>query len=81
VIFNVPEGYEVYYVPEPVAIKTPYFEYRSSYWNERGRVCYQSDFTKKAGLILPEKYPNYRRFCQMMEKSCESYVLFREKRS
>ena len=29
--FNIPEGYELYYLPEPVEIKNPYFEYRSSY--------------------------------------------------
>jgi hypothetical protein len=29
--FNIPEGYELYYLPEPVEIKNPYFEYHSSY--------------------------------------------------
>jgi hypothetical protein len=79
-VFNIPEGYEVYYLPEPVEIKNPYFEYRSSYRREGGKVFYEADFIQKAGQILPEKYTDYRTSCHLMEKSCERYVLFREKR-
>jgi len=35
--FNVPEGYEVYHLPEPVGIKNQYFEFRSSYRKEGAR--------------------------------------------
>lgn len=78
--FNIPDGYEVYHLPEPVEIKTPYFEFHSSFKKEGERVLYQGEFIRKAVKISPEEYTNYRKFCQMMEKSCERYVLFREKR-
>jgi hypothetical protein len=78
--FNIPEGYELYYLPEPVEIKTAYFEYHSSYKKVGEKVLYQGEFIRKAVKLPPEKYTNYRKFCQMMEKSCERYVLFREKR-
>lgn len=78
--FNIPEGYELYYLPEPVEIKTPYFEYSSSYKKVGEKVLYQGEFIRKAVKLPPEKYTNYRKFCQMMEKSCERYVLFREKK-
>lgn len=78
--FNIPDGYEVYHLPEPVEIKTPYFEFHSSFKKEGEKVLYQGEFIRKAVKIPPEKYNNYRKFCQRMQKSCERYVLFREKR-
>ncbi len=78
--FNIPEGYEVYHLPEPIEIKTPYFEYHSSYKKEGEKVLYQGELIRKLVKIQPEKYNNYRKFCQMMEKSCERYVLFRERK-
>ena len=78
--FNIPEWYEVYHLPEPIEINTPYFEYHSSYKKEGEKVLYQGELIRKLVKIQPEKYNNYRKFCQMMEKSCERYVLFRERK-
>jgi len=78
--FNIPDGYEVYYLPEPVEIKNPHFEYRSSYRREGGKVFYEAEFIQNAGQIPTAEYTNYRKSCHLMEKSCERYVLFREKR-
>ncbi len=79
--FNIPEGYEVYHLPEPIEIKTPYFEYHSSYKKEGEKVLYQGEFIMNVVKIPREKYPDYCKFCQRMEKSCERYVLFREKKN
>jgi len=80
VVFNIPEGYEVYYLPEPVEIENPYFDFHSSYQREGQKVVYRGEYIKKAVRIPPKGYPLYHKFCQKMEKSCEEYVLFREKR-
>jgi len=77
--FNAPEGYEVYYLPEPMEIKNQYFEFRSSYRQEGERILYQGELIKKAIRIAPEEYPAYHESCQGMEKSLKRSVLFRKK--
>ncbi len=77
--FNVPEGYEVYYLPEPMETKNQYFEFRSSYRQEGKSIFYQGEFTKKAIRITPEEYPSYQKYCQGMGKSFHRSVLFRKK--
>ena len=79
VVFNIPRGYEVYNLPEPVEINNPYFEYRSSYRTEGGKVFFLGEYARRAGLIPPHEYKGYRRACQDMEKSLDRYVLFRER--
>jgi len=78
--FSIPEGYDVYHLPEPVEIKNPYFEYRSSYRKIGEGIFYQDKHINKAVRIPLEEYRNYHKFCKLMEKSCERYVLFREQR-
>jgi hypothetical protein len=77
--FNVPEGYEVYHLPEPMEIKNQYFEFRSSYRQEGDRIFYQGELTRKAIRITPEECASYQKFCFGMEKSFNRSVLFRKK--
>jgi hypothetical protein len=78
--FNVPEGYEVYYLPEPMETKNQYFEFRSSYRQEGEKIFYQGEFIKKAIRITPEDYPVYKKLCEGVEKSFKKDVLFRWKK-
>jgi hypothetical protein len=78
--FNIPEGYDVYHLPEPVEIKNPYFEYRSNYQKIGEGIFYQDELINKAVRIPLEEYRHYHKFCELMEKSCERYVLFREQK-
>jgi hypothetical protein len=77
--FNVPEGYKVYYLPEPAEIKNQYFEFRSSYRQEGERIFYEGELIRKAIRITPEEYASYQKHCQGMEKSFNRSVLFRKK--
>jgi hypothetical protein len=77
--FNVPEGYEVYHLPEPVEVKNQYFEFRSSFRQEGDRVFYQQELINKAVRITPEEYDSYQKYCQGMEKSFNRSVLFKKK--
>jgi hypothetical protein len=77
--FNIPEGYGVYHLPDPVAIETPYFDYRANYTPDGEQVVYRSELTVKMLRIPPEDYVPYRKACQEMEKSGQRYVLFRVK--
>jgi len=75
--FNIPEGYEVYHLPEPVEVIDQCFEFRSNYRREVGKIIYQGEFIKKAIRITPEKYLDYHKSCHVMEKSFKRDVLFR----
>ena len=77
--FNVPDGYKIYYLPEPVEIINQYFEFRSIYQKEGKKIVYQGEFVKKAMRITPEEYPVYQKFCDGMGKSFRRQVLFRKK--
>jgi len=77
--FNIPEGYEVYYLPEPMEIKNQYFDFRSSYRQEGTRIFYQGELIKKAVRITPEECGSYQQWCFGMEKSFNRSVLFRQK--
>jgi len=78
--FNVPEGYEVYHLPEPLEIKNEYLEFRSSYRQEGIKIIYEGEFLRKASRILSEKYTAYQTSCQGMEKSFNRSVLFQKKK-
>jgi hypothetical protein len=77
--FNIPEGYEVYYLPEPIEIKNRYFEFRSNYRREGERIFYRGEFIRNAIRITPEDYPVYKKLCEGVEKSFKKDVLFRKK--
>jgi len=77
--FNVPDGYEIYYLPEPVEVINQYFEFRSIYQKEGKKIVYQGELVKKAIRITPEEYPVYQEFCEEMGKSFRRQVLFRKK--
>ena len=77
--FNIPEGYEVYYLPEPMEIKNQYFDFRSSYRQEGKRIFYQGELITKVIRIAPEECASYQQWCFGMEKSFNRSVLFRKK--
>jgi hypothetical protein len=79
--FNVPEGYEVHYFPEPVEIRNPYFEFRSSYRQEGDKIFYRGEVTRNALRIAPAEYTSYQNYCFGMEKSFNRSVLFRKKKT
>jgi transglutaminase-like putative cysteine protease len=78
--FNVPEGYEVYHLPEPLEIKNHYFEFRSSYRQEGDKIIYEGELIRKASRIPSEDYASYQTSCQGMEKSFNRSVLFQKKK-
>ena len=78
--FNVPDGYEVYYLPEATEIRNQYFEFQQSYRQEGQRIFYQGEFVRKAARISPEEFASYQKYCQTVGKSFNQSVLFRKKR-
>jgi len=77
--FNVPEGYQVYHLPEPMEVKNQYFVFRSSYRQEGKKIFYQGELIMKVIRITPEECASYQRWCLGMEKSFNRSVLFKKK--
>jgi hypothetical protein len=77
--FNLPEGYEVYYLPEPIEVVTQYFEFRSTYRQEGEKIVYHGEFWDKAMRIPPEEYLAYQGFCQKASQSFRREILFKKK--
>jgi hypothetical protein len=77
--FNIPEGYEVYYLPEPIEVVSKYFEFRSTYRQEGDKIVYQGEFLDKAIRIPPEEYLAYQGFCQKASQSFRREILFKKK--
>jgi len=76
---SVPEGYEVYHLPEPLEIKNQYFEFRSSYRQEGNKIIYEGELIRKTSRITPDDYASYQKCCYEMEKSFNRSVLFNKK--
>ena len=76
---DVPENYEVYYLPEPMETLNQYFTFRLQSQRKGKSIFYRRELTRKATSITPEVYPAYRKFCQEMEKSFKKDVLFKAK--
>jgi hypothetical protein len=79
--FNIPEGYEVYHIPEPLEVRNQYFEFRSSYWQEDDKIFYRGELTRKAIEISPEEYSSYKNCCSSMEKSFNRSIVFMKKKN
>lgn len=77
--FNVPEGYEVYHLPQKIEVKNPYFEYHSSYEENGHKIRYQAELLETAVHIPQEDYNDYKTSCDIMNKSHTRYILFRKK--
>ena len=75
--FNIPKGFDVYHLPEPIEITNQYFEFRSSYRQERDKIFYRGELIRKALRITPEDYPVYKKLCEGVEKSFKRDVLFK----
>jgi hypothetical protein len=77
--FNVPEGYEVYYLPEQMEVKNKYFEFRSNYRQEGDRILYQQELVSKAVRTTPAELISYQNCCSRMQKSFDRCVVFKKK--
>jgi hypothetical protein len=71
-----PQGYKVYYLPDPVEIRCPFFEFRSSYRKDGKNIVCKQEYIQKAIRVSPAEYPDYRRYCKEMERASEKETIF-----
>lgn len=60
ITLELPEGYEVYYVPPPLRIKTPYICYEASYKVEGKRIVFSDDFRRFVRIVPAKDYGLFR---------------------
>ncbi|HDD31469.1 MAG TPA: hypothetical protein ENF72_02445 [Thermococcus litoralis] len=76
--FTVPQDYEVYYLPDPVKMKIPFFDFVSNYYHSGdGKVRYEAETILKVSQIMPEEYPKYKNYTKKLMRKRGSFVLFR----
>ena len=75
-MFTVPQYYELYYLPDPVKMKTPFFDFTSNYQSGDGEVRYEAEMVLKVSQIMPEEYPKYKNYSKELAKKRESFVVF-----
>ena len=76
--FNIPEGYRLYYLPEPVEIRNAYFDCLSTFLEKGTRIIHQVKFIKKTVQVPIENYVDFHESCQKVEKTFDWYVLFKK---
>lgn len=76
--FNIPDGYEIYFVPNSEKFKIKLIEGRSVYQVDGKRVTFKREFIAKETAIAPYEYDDYKKICEAISKSAKHEILFRE---
>jgi hypothetical protein len=76
---TLPEGYEVFYLPTAMEIVTLSNEFRCAYNYERGNLSYYGEQIRKSTTVLLEAYPEYRTFCEDMERGTAEWIVLKQK--
>ncbi len=73
-----PENLYAEYAPEPIVIKSPFGEYRSTYTIEQGRVIYQRSMRINRGTFPPEQYQELVNFYQSVAGADQEKVVLKK---
>lgn len=79
VVFNLPVGFTVDELPDPVALDTPFGKYSTSYEDKGGKLFFKRAMTTRRATIEPEKYAEVKAFfAKMLEADQSAVVLIRK---
>jgi len=76
-VIEVPEGYEVEHLPEPVEINIGAAHYRGSFLLEGNRVIYERRFAVDAIIFTADQYPVVKAFFDQVRQADNTQVAFR----
>jgi hypothetical protein len=76
----IPVGFDVYSLPESVALDNPYFEYRSDYQKWGSEIFHFNEYVSKGTRVPVEDYGAYREQCRVMKDTLNNRVLLRKQR-
>ena len=75
----IPEGYEVYYLPNGMESTIPSHEFRCAYGHGGGRIYYRGELIRKMATVPLEAYPGYRTFCRDVARGTAEWIVLKEK--
>lgn len=75
--FDVPNGYEVYSLPQPVKEEEGPFTYNAAYRQDGATITFAENFERRAQTVEPKDYPAYRKLRMDMAKFTDNWVVLR----
>jgi hypothetical protein len=74
-----PDGYEVYYAPEPADLGGPGFAFKASYAAEGGALRYREERVCDATDVSPEDYAKYKEFVEKTARFSQKWIVLRRR--
>jgi len=80
ITIHLPKEYEVYHLPPPISIKTPFVEYEASYTAGKNCVVFKDRFRRLVRIVPAKDYGVYREALQKIAAYAQLRVFLRRKR-
>jgi len=80
ITIHLPKHYEVYHLPPPISIKTPFVEYEASYTAGKNRVVFNDNFRRLVRIVPAKDYSVYRKALQKIAAYAQLRVFLRRKK-
>jgi len=77
---ELPKEFEVYHVPEPLRIKTPYVEYEAAYTVKDHRIIFSDNFRRLKRIVPAKDYASYREALRKIAAYAQLRVFLRRKK-
>ena len=78
IVFDLPAGCEVEYVPEDIALDNDYASYRAGFTQEEGRVVFEDTYRLKKRVVPPKDYAAYKAFCRKIGEYTENQIFLKK---
>lgn len=76
IIYNIPEGFKIEYIPENVTENNKFGNYEVSYYFENSKLTYIRKFIVHKGTFPPEDYDDLRNFYKLMYNTDKKTIVF-----
>ena len=80
IIFDLPEGYEIEFLPKSIDVAIDYRSFKGELKVEDGKIIYQQTTTGQHEPILdPDEYPDYKEYVENISRFADNWILIRKK--
>jgi len=74
-----PEGYALYYAPEPAALEAAGSSYRASYEAKNGALVFRDESTTGATEVSTADYPKYKAMREETARFSQKWIVLKKK--
>ena len=78
VVYFIPDGYEIEYLPEPKMLESEFGKYSSSLKVEKNKIIYTREDLRYSGIFPPEKYSDYVSFSKEIVSSDNQKIVIKK---